>query len=58
MKRRYTLAPDAALDLVEIWRYIKSKVGIEMAGRVESVIREKVSGRSARSGALASRFDG
>lgn len=42
MKRRYILAPEAALDLVEIWRYVKSKAGVEMADRVESVIRDKL----------------
>src|SRR5690242_2092249 len=42
MKRRYMLAPAAALDLVQIWRYIKEKAGLEMADRVESAIRDKI----------------
>ena len=42
MRRRYVFAPEAALDLVQIWRYIKRKSGPEMADRVESVIREKI----------------
>jgi len=37
--RRYILAPEAALDLVEIWRYLKNKSSIEVAERVESAIR-------------------
>jgi plasmid stabilization system protein ParE len=40
MMRRYILAPEAADDLVEIWRYIEGRAGVEVAGRVESVIRE------------------
>src|ERR1017187_4413684 len=42
MKRRYVLAPEAALDLVQIWRYIKNNASLGMADRVESVIREKI----------------
>ena len=42
MKSRYILAPEAALDLVQIWRYIKRKASPDMADRVESVIREKI----------------
>jgi antitoxin ParD1/3/4/toxin ParE1/3/4 len=41
MKVRYVLAPQAAADLAEIWRYIKNQSSIAMADRVESVIREK-----------------
>jgi plasmid stabilization system protein ParE len=40
--RRYILAPEAALDLVEIWRYLKNKAGVEIAERVERAIREKI----------------
>ena len=29
-------------DLVQIWRYIKNNASLEMADRVESVIREKI----------------
>jgi antitoxin ParD1/3/4 len=42
MSRRYVLAPEAALDLVQIWRYIKKNVSLQMADRVESVIRDKI----------------
>jgi plasmid stabilization system protein ParE len=41
MKRRYILAPQAARDLVEIWRYIRQESSRETADRVESVIRGK-----------------
>ena len=41
MKRRYILAPQAARDLVQIWRYIKKESSEETADRVESVIRSK-----------------
>jgi plasmid stabilization system protein ParE len=41
MKWRYTLAPQAARDLVDIWRYIKQESSRETADRVESVIRSK-----------------
>ncbi len=41
MKRRYILAPQAARDLVQIWRYIKKESSQETADRVESVIRSK-----------------
>jgi plasmid stabilization system protein ParE len=42
MKVRYILAPEAALDLVQIWRYIRKNSSLDMAERVETVIREKV----------------
>ncbi|MGD0300679.1 MAG: type II toxin-antitoxin system RelE/ParE family toxin [Bryobacteraceae bacterium] len=42
MKRRYVLAPEAALDLVQIWRYIRNNASSEIADRVESAIREKI----------------
>ena len=41
MTRRYILAPQAARDLVEIWRYLRREAGRETADRVESVIRTK-----------------
>jgi antitoxin ParD1/3/4/toxin ParE1/3/4 len=41
MKRRYTLAPEAVRDLLEIWRYLKKEAGQETADRAESVIRSK-----------------
>jgi antitoxin ParD1/3/4/toxin ParE1/3/4 len=40
--RRYILAPEAALDLVEIWRYLKNNASVEIAERVERAIREKI----------------
>jgi len=40
--RRYTLAPEAALDLVEIWRYLKNKANVEIAEGVERAIRDKI----------------
>ena len=42
MSRRYVLAPEAVLDLFQIWRYIKKNVSLQMADRVESVIRDKI----------------
>ena len=42
MRRRYILSPEAALDLVQIWRYVKKKAGREMADRVESAVRDKI----------------
>ncbi len=43
MTARYVLAPQAALDLFEIWDYIKEQTSIVVADRVESAIREKIS---------------
>ena len=43
MSPGYVLAPDAAFDLVEIWRYIQERSSTEMANHVESVIRDKIS---------------
>jgi toxin ParE1/3/4 len=42
MNARYVLAPQAALDLVEIWRYIREQTSVTVANRVESAIREKI----------------
>jgi len=42
MDPRYVLAPQAALDLVEIWRYIKEQASVAIADRVESTIRERI----------------
>ena len=41
MKWKYTLAPEAARDLVQIWRYVQKQGSWETADRVESIIREK-----------------
>ncbi len=42
MSARYVFAAEAALDLVEIWRHIKKQSSVEMANRVESVIRKRI----------------
>jgi plasmid stabilization system protein ParE len=42
VKPRYILAPQAARDLVQIWRYIKKEGSEQTADRVESVIRSKL----------------
>jgi toxin ParE1/3/4 len=57
MKVRYVLSPEAALDLVQIWRYLKERSGVEMADRVESAIREKIAFLAATPGAGHSRSD-
>lgn len=41
MRRRFVLAPQAARDLVEIWRHIRKESSEQTADRVESVIRGK-----------------
>jgi len=42
MSVRYVLAPQAALDLFEIWRYIKEQSSLTIADRVETAIRTKI----------------
>lgn len=42
MNSRYVLAPEAALDLVRIWRYVEKESSIEIADHVESIILDKV----------------
>jgi len=42
MSGRYVLAPEAASDLVQIWRYIKKQSSVAMADRVEAVILDKI----------------
>jgi antitoxin ParD1/3/4/toxin ParE1/3/4 len=42
MRGRYVLAPEAAFDLVEIWRYVRRQSSIQIADRVESVVRDKI----------------
>src|SRR5580693_1156317 len=42
MSVRYVLAPEAALDLVQIWRYLGKQSSLQIADRVESVIRNKI----------------
>jgi plasmid stabilization system protein ParE len=41
MSVRYVLAPQTAIDLVEIWRYIREQSSLEIADRVETAIGEK-----------------
>ena len=38
---RYILAPQAAQDLIHIWRYIKEQSSLTIADRVERTIRDK-----------------
>jgi len=42
MKRRYIVSPEAGFDLVKIWRHLRQNATVDMADRVESVIREKI----------------
>jgi plasmid stabilization system protein ParE len=44
------LAPEAAIDLVKIWRYIKIQSGNEMADQVETAIREQIAFLAANPG--------
>jgi plasmid stabilization system protein ParE len=50
MRRRYVLAPEAALDLVKIWRYIKKESSAKAADRVEAAIRDQIVSLADRSG--------
>ena len=50
MRRRYVLAPEAALDLVKIWRYIKKESSAKDADRVEAAIRDQIVSLADRSG--------
>ena len=42
MSVRYVLAPEAALDLVEVWHYIREQTNTAIADHVESVIRDRI----------------
>jgi toxin ParE1/3/4 len=42
MSALYVLAPQAAMDLFEIWRYLKEQTGVAVADRVESAILERL----------------
>ena len=57
MRARFVLAPQAANDLAQIWRYINKQSSVEMADRVESVIRDKILYLSKTPGAGHSRKD-
>jgi plasmid stabilization system protein ParE len=48
---RYVLAPQAALDLFEIWHYLQGHTGIAVANRVETAIRERFTFLAANPGA-------
>jgi plasmid stabilization system protein ParE len=50
MKRRYVLAPEAALDLVQIWRFIQKESSAKIADRVEAAIRDQIVSLAERSG--------
>ncbi len=53
MTRRYVLAPEAAFDLVHIWRFLKEQGSIEIADRVE----DRLSGGEPRCRTLAQESD-
>src|SRR4030088_2845316 len=42
MRTRYVLAPEAARDLVQIWRHLKKQSSLAIADRVETAIRNKI----------------
>src|SRR5207247_7015964 len=42
MSVRYVLAPEAVLDLVEVWHYIREQTNTAIADHVESVIRDRI----------------
>jgi plasmid stabilization system protein ParE len=42
MRARFVLSPEAAQDIIQIWRYIRDESSVETAERVESAIREKI----------------
>ena len=50
MRRRFVLAPEAALDLVQIWRFIKKESNAKIADRVEAAIRDQIVSLAERSG--------
>src|SRR5580704_3069914 len=57
MRARYVLAPEAARDLVRIWRYIKKESTVDMADQVETVIRDRIAFLARSPGAGHSRKD-
>jgi toxin ParE1/3/4 len=42
MRRRYILAPEAARDLVRIWRYLRHEKSEATANRIESLILDRI----------------
>lgn len=57
MKVRFVVSPEAALDLVQIWRYIKHESSLETADRVEAHIWSRISFLAANPGAGHVRYD-
>ncbi len=57
MKSRYVLSPEAVEDLASIWHYIQTQSSVEMANRVESVIRERIAFLARNPGAGHQRRD-
>lgn len=51
MAARYVLAPQAAIDLAEIWSYIKESASPALADRVEMTILERMAFLSGMPGA-------
>ena len=56
-KNRYVLAPEAALDLLEICKYVKDQTDVQVADRVESAVRDKIVFLTENPGAGHSRKD-
>jgi plasmid stabilization system protein ParE len=50
MRRRYVLALQAALDLVQIWRYLKKESSVKIADRVEAAVRDQIVSLAKRPG--------
>ena len=50
MRRRYVLAPEAAFDLVQIWRYIKKESSAKISDRVDVAIRNQIVSLAEQSG--------
>jgi plasmid stabilization system protein ParE len=42
MKPRFVLSPEALEDLASIWDYMGAQSSVEIADRVESVIRDRI----------------
>ena len=51
MRAGFVLAPQAAADLVEIWSYVRRQSSVELANRVESVIRDRIAFLAGATGA-------
>jgi plasmid stabilization system protein ParE len=51
MSAHYVLAPQAALDLFEIWFFIREQASLAVAERVEAAIRGKMAFLAENSGA-------